>query len=57
MYPAGRSNGSYSPVHHGNGAGYATLSGAKGSNPVAGKSKGPHNYVGTMVGNGAAAVR
>ena len=48
-------NGSYSPVHHGtNGAGsYATMSGAKGSNPAGNKAKLPHNYVGTMVGNGS----
>ena len=55
---SGNGNGNYSPPvhHHSNGAGsYATMSGAggvKGSNPV-GKVKLPHNYVGTMVGNGS----
>ena len=45
----GRNNGSYSPVH---GAGYATMAPGvgKGSNPV--KAKLPHNYAGTMLGNG-----
>jgi hypothetical protein len=46
---SGRNNGSYSPVH---GAGYATMTPGvgKGSNPV--KAKLPHNYAGTMLGNG-----
>lgn len=53
----GNGNGSYSPVHHGaNGAGsYATMSAVKGSNPIGAKAKLPHNYVGTMVGNGSSA--
>jgi len=47
----GRNNGSYSPVH---GPGYATMAPGvvKGSNPV--KAKLPHNYAGTMLGNGTA---
>jgi hypothetical protein len=54
LYTGGRNNGSYSPVH-GNGNGnssYATMSNVvKGSNPA--KAKLPHNYAGTMVGNGS----
>ena len=50
LYNGRNNGGSYSPVH---GGGYATMQsgGVKGSNPV--KAKLPHNYAGTMIGNGS----